>query len=284
MLLLPLAFVFWVESCLNGPHADWHPSIEALFVPTLIMMGTPLYCTPSSPTYATLSLPCSVLDPIHFHLVSLIPNTSIPHPTISWPLALFVLPPPWSLRSRNRWWSISWGLLWGLSAFRFPASFGRGASLRPQQQHVRFELYRRCIRLVTCVSLHGAGLLTLRPTLNCGTGDHFLSGFNPSTCSARVTLPGVQDCSQNSYRCRWDQVGELLLYLCKSDDWFWLFAIMLEPREKWSLMLGDLQFSFCKSTITNYFTSWKKLPAQQKTIIVQLKNSLVIDFDHQFPA
>ena len=41
------------------------------------MMGTPPCCTPSS------------LDPIHFHLVSLIPNTSIPHPTISWPLALF---------------------------------------------------------------------------------------------------------------------------------------------------------------------------------------------------
>ena len=64
-------------------------SIKALFVLTLIMMGTPPCCIPSSPTYATLSLPCSVLDPIPFHLVSLIPNTSIPHPTISWPLALF---------------------------------------------------------------------------------------------------------------------------------------------------------------------------------------------------
>ena len=64
-------------------------SIKALFVLTLIMMGTPPCCIPLSPTYATLSLPCSVLDPIPFHLVSLIPNTSIPHPTISWPLALF---------------------------------------------------------------------------------------------------------------------------------------------------------------------------------------------------
>lgn len=39
-------------------------SIKALFVLTLIMMGTPPCCIPLSPTYATLSLPCSVLDPI----------------------------------------------------------------------------------------------------------------------------------------------------------------------------------------------------------------------------
>ena len=71
-----------LQSCINDPLADKHPSIKALFAPTLIMMATPPCCTSSFPTYTTFSLPCSVLDPIPFHLVSLILN-DIPHPAIS---------------------------------------------------------------------------------------------------------------------------------------------------------------------------------------------------------
>ena len=58
-------------------------SIKALFALTHIMMATPPRCTSSSPTYTTLSPPCSVVDPIPFHLDSLIPSTSSPYPAIS---------------------------------------------------------------------------------------------------------------------------------------------------------------------------------------------------------
>ena len=151
----------------------WHPFHKALFALTLIMMTTPPYCTSSSPAYTSLLPLCSVLDPTHFHLVSLISNTSIPHPAIS--LATC------TVRVASAMVLVFLGATMGLSAFGLPSGFGPRVSLRPQQRHRRFELCRQCNRFLSHVG---------------GPGDHSLSGLYPSACSVRVTLPGVKDSSR----------------------------------------------------------------------------------------
>ena len=92
-----------------------------------------------------------------------------------------------SSRISNRWSSVTWGLLWGLSAFRFPTVFVPRASLLPYRRHPQLvlQLVFLCGRVVS-------------PTPNPqpgGPGGHSVSGPYPSFLSVWVALPGVQDFS-----------------------------------------------------------------------------------------
>ena len=167
----------------------WHPFHKALFALTLIMMATPPYCTSSSPAYTSLLPLCSVLDPTHFHLVSLISNTSIPHPAISLATCTVRVASAMVLTFQQPMVVSFLGATMGLSAFGLPSGFGPRVLLRPQQRHRRFELCRQCIRFLSHVG---------------GPEDHSLSGLYPSACSVRVTLPGVKDSSRYISRSNWD--------------------------------------------------------------------------------
>ena len=105
-----------------------------------------------------------------------------------WPLALFVLPPPWSLRSSNRWWSLFRGYYGPISLCASLRLWPKSVITAPGS-HRRFELCRQCIRFLSHVG---------------GPGDHSLSGLYPSACSVRVTLPGVKDSSRYISRSNWD--------------------------------------------------------------------------------
>ena len=103
----------------------WHPFHKALFALTLIMTATPPYCTSTSPAYTTLSPLCSVLDPTHFHLVSLISNTSIPHPAISLAPCTVRVASAMVLTFQQPMVACFQGLLWAFQPLGFPPALAQ---------------------------------------------------------------------------------------------------------------------------------------------------------------
>ena len=107
----------------------WHPFHKALFALTLIMMATPPYCTSSSPAYTSLLPLCSVLDPTHFHLVSLISNTLISHPAISLATCTVRVASAMVLTFQQPMVACFQGLLWAFQPLGFPPALAPAASL-----------------------------------------------------------------------------------------------------------------------------------------------------------
>ena len=98
-------------------------------------MATPPCCTSSFPTYTTFSPLCSVSYPIPFHLVSLIPSTSVPYSFISLatcPARVVPCHGPHVPATNDR---LSLGSYYGAyGPLGFLAGFEPRASLQPQQQ------------------------------------------------------------------------------------------------------------------------------------------------------